>query len=101
MPPAETFWTLLHDRAHWEFEIFLMLLFDGVIGAILWPFLRSHWRHHVTRDAQEGTRILPPQEYTNCPECGCSWEQHIPRYYTREIRCARCGCTEVPPQIER
>ena len=27
--PPETFWTLLHDKGHWEFEIFLMLLFDG------------------------------------------------------------------------
>ena len=46
----ETFWTLLRDAAHWEFEIFLMVVFDGVVGALLWPFLRKHWKHHVAHD---------------------------------------------------
>lgn len=46
----ETFWTLLRDSAHWEFELFLMLLFDGVIFGICWPFLRKHWKHHIDRD---------------------------------------------------
>ncbi len=50
----ETFWTLLRDPAHWEFEIFLMILFDGVIGTLLWPFVRKHWAHHVARDRREG-----------------------------------------------
>ena len=36
----ETFWTLLRDVAHWEFELFLMLLFDVVIGLCLWPIIR-------------------------------------------------------------
>ena len=51
---VETFWTLLRDAAHWEFELFLMLLFDGVIGLLLWPFIRKHWKHHVRRDHKEG-----------------------------------------------
>jgi hypothetical protein len=33
----DTFWTLLHDRAHWEFEIFLIFLFDIVLAG-LWQF---------------------------------------------------------------
>jgi hypothetical protein len=53
----ETFWTLLHDRAHWEFEIFLMLLFDGIIGVILWPFAKKHIEHHLARDRQEQAKI--------------------------------------------
>jgi hypothetical protein len=52
--PPETFWTLLHDAAHWEFELFLMLVFDGIIGAIAWPFIKKHWQHHVERDTAEG-----------------------------------------------
>jgi len=52
---TETFWTLLHDKAHWEFEIFLMVLFDGVIGALLWPTIKKHWNHHIARDKKEGT----------------------------------------------
>jgi hypothetical protein len=47
---SETFWTLLRDQAHWEFEIFLMLLFDGIIAGVCWPFLRKHWGHHIARD---------------------------------------------------
>lgn len=49
----ETFWTLLQDPAHWMFEIFLMILFDGLIGAIAWPFVHRHWKHHVDRDRRD------------------------------------------------
>jgi hypothetical protein len=49
----ETFWTLLRDAAHWEFEIFLMLLFDGLVAGILWPFVRVHWKHHLAHDNEE------------------------------------------------
>ena len=52
--PPETFWTLLHDKAHWEFEGFLMLLFDLILGGIAWPFIKKHWQHHLDRDKQEG-----------------------------------------------
>lgn len=58
LPPApcqpETFWFLLHDRAHWEFEMFLMIVFDGIVGALLWPLIRRHWKHHLDRDRAEG-----------------------------------------------
>lgn len=50
----ETFWTLASDAAHWEFELFLMLLFDGIVGAVAWPFVRKHWLHHRERDEREG-----------------------------------------------
>ena len=54
MPPPETFWSLLHDAAHWEFELFLMALFDGVIGCLAWPFIKKPWKHHADRDQQDG-----------------------------------------------
>lgn len=50
----ETFWTLLRDKAHWQFEIFLMVVFDLVIGGLLWPSVRKHWKHHIERDVKEG-----------------------------------------------
>jgi len=50
---TETFWTLLRSAGHWEFELFLMMLFDGVIGCIAWPFVKKHWRHHLERDKNE------------------------------------------------
>lgn len=46
----ETFWTLFHNLAHWEFELFLMLIFDVIIGMIAWPFIKKHWNHHTTHD---------------------------------------------------
>jgi hypothetical protein len=46
----ETFWTLLKDAAHWEFELFLILLFDGLIGALLWPRLKRWTKHHKSDD---------------------------------------------------
>ena len=50
----ETFWSLLHDAAHWEFELFLIFIFDIVLGAVIWPFLKKHWTHHVARDKKDG-----------------------------------------------
>jgi hypothetical protein len=50
----ETFWTLLRDSAHWEFEIFLMVIFDLIIGGLAWPFIKKHLRHHLERDKKEG-----------------------------------------------
>lgn len=46
----ETFWTLLANAAHWEFELFLMFLFDVVIGLILFPFFKRWVLHHKTDD---------------------------------------------------
>ena len=43
---VETFWTLARDPAHWLFEIMLMVIFDGLVGALLWPFIKKHLRHH-------------------------------------------------------
>ena len=54
---TETFRTLLHDKAHWEFELFVgfleMLVFDGLVGMLAWPFIRKHWQHHLDRDRKE------------------------------------------------
>ncbi|MBX4181540.1 hypothetical protein KW807_01600 [Candidatus Parcubacteria bacterium] len=46
----ETFLTLLQDKAHWEFELFLIFLFDVVIGLILWPSIKKFIIHHKTDD---------------------------------------------------
>ena len=58
--PEETFWTLLHDSAHWEFELFVgfveMLIFDVIVGLLIWPFLRKHWTHHLERDEREAAK---------------------------------------------
>lgn len=60
---VETFWTLLHDTAHWEFEIFLMILFDGLIGYVgfklLWPRIKAHFHE----DLQHAGHDHPPDEH--------------------------------------
>ena len=42
----ETFWDLLRDPAHWEFEIFLIIIFDVIIGFVIWPFVQKMLIHH-------------------------------------------------------
>lgn len=48
----ETFWTLLSDPAHWQFELFLIFLFDVVIGLLIWPPLKRWFRHHHEDDSK-------------------------------------------------
>jgi len=55
---TETFWSLLRSTGHWEFEIFLMILFDLLLGGLLWPFLRKHWKHHVRRDEKDAQEFM-------------------------------------------
>ena len=42
----ETFFDLLKDPAHWEFEIFLIVIFDVIIGFFIWPFVKKGLIHH-------------------------------------------------------
>jgi len=30
-----------------------MAIFDGIVGAILYPWIRKHWNHHIERDKRE------------------------------------------------
>ena len=62
----ETFWTLVKDVSHWEFELFLMFIFDGVIGLILFPCFKKWIRHHKkddknTADLQAEVNLLKEQ----------------------------------------
>lgn len=52
----ETFWTLLRDPAHWLFELFVTVIFDGLVLGVMWPFIKRHWVHHVIRDEREGMK---------------------------------------------
>ncbi len=42
----ETFWDLLKDPAHWEFELLLIVIFDVIIGLVIWPFVQKALMHH-------------------------------------------------------
>jgi hypothetical protein len=105
----ETFGMLLRNRAHWEFELFLMLLFDGLIAGILIPLGHKHWKHHLARDERErwagiglshvqdqiaaeqnGVDPLPPlwsmayPSHVAIPECGEA-QTRVGWWCTREI----------------
>jgi hypothetical protein len=57
---TETFWTLLTNAPHWEFELFLIFIFDVVIGLLIWPRLnrfRKHHRHDDSKMAELERRI--------------------------------------------
>lgn len=41
----ETFLSLLRNKAHWQFELFLILLVDGVILGLAWPWLQKMKKH--------------------------------------------------------
>jgi len=64
---VETFSTLLRDKAHWEFECFLMLLFDGCSPD--WSGRSSRGIGHTTLTATSGkgftmSSILTPEHQT-------------------------------------
>ena len=69
----ETFTTLLKDPAHWEFELFLMLLFDVLIAGLCWPFVRKHWRHHLDRDHQGVMWFDANHEWKDLGPAGPDW----------------------------
>lgn len=50
----ETFWSLLRDSAHWEFELFVNIIQDLIIGVLIWPRIKKHWKHHLDRDKKDG-----------------------------------------------
>lgn len=52
----ESFMDLARSLSHWEFEFMLMVIFDGLIGAIAWPMLKKHWGHHLARDQKENVK---------------------------------------------
>ena len=78
----ETFWDLARDAAHWEFEIFLMIVFDGLLLGIFYPWLRKHWKHHIAHDQRDQIYNWSMNPITQaaghvmetsagiCPDCG-------------------------------
>ena len=46
----ETFFTLLRDPAHWQFELLLIFIFDVLIGVLIWPWFRKFIIHHKSDD---------------------------------------------------
>ena len=54
MHDHETFWTLVRDAAHWQFELFVSFVWMLGEGLILWPIVRrvsKILRHHKVDDA--------------------------------------------------
>ena len=54
---------LLHDPAHLMLELTMILVFDVVIGAVLWPLIKRAVRRHDKEHHPE------ERSGTYCPEC--------------------------------
>lgn len=52
MPDAgsETFFTLLTNLSHWEFEVLVSVVFAIVEGAVVWPLYKRWSKHHKGDD---------------------------------------------------
>ena len=59
---TETFWTLLHSTGHWEFEAFLMVLFDGLLAGVTWPLIKMAVRKH---DAKKHLKSCDHESLSN------------------------------------
>lgn len=74
----ETFWSLMRSGPHWLFELFLMFLFDVVIGLVLWPCFKRYALHHQSDDkkteklegqvAQQALQIAKLHKHLGLPE---------------------------------
>lgn len=42
----ERYWELLHDPAHWLFELTLMLVVDLLLLAVIWPRIQAWVKRH-------------------------------------------------------
>lgn len=68
----ETYWNLLLDAPHLEFELTLTLIQDVLIGLVLWPWAKR-WltqrvnKEHLALDAEHGVTHPGPsgEEFRN------------------------------------
>lgn len=42
----QEFLHLVKDPAHWYFELMLIIIFDVIIGLLIWPFIQKALIHH-------------------------------------------------------
>lgn len=47
---AETFTELVTSVAHWELELFIILITDVLLGAIAWPLAKRWWAKHHSHE---------------------------------------------------
>ncbi len=113
----ESFWTLFKSASHWEFELFLMLLFDVVIGAVLWPFIRRHLKQHKEHaeicQVPDDTRSETDQTCTRRKPggwiCGKTYSEHYGfqtplgacLLFTGQDGIARDANDSPPPKMSR
>ena len=95
----ETFWTLLRNAAHWEFEIFLTLVTEAATAGIGWLIVRKHWRHHLDRDVRESVQDWSTNPIAEAAghigECAqCEGERVL--LDTSVVMCRSCGHVTVP-----
>ena len=55
----ETFWDLVRDPAHWQFEILVNVLENLVVGGLIGVFIWPAIKRHIHQDVEEATGEEP------------------------------------------
>jgi len=74
---AETFWELFKSPGHWEFEIFLMILFDFVFAYVIWQRLIKPHIHRDIEHAEHDHELHEDHESLNLPSVEWTGEVDI------------------------
>ena len=48
--PTETFWDLVVDVPHWQFEVLTSVVFALIEGIIIYPLWKKWRKHHIRDD---------------------------------------------------
>lgn len=57
-PEHETFFSLLSDASHWEFEGFIQIVVDGLLIGTFWRlFLRPKWQRWTSHHSSDDKKI--------------------------------------------
>lgn len=85
----------MRDPAHWAFELFLMVLFDGLVAGLLWPIIRKHCQKHHPQDwSMNPIAVAAGHIADDCVKC--DGERVL--LDTSVVMCKTCGHVSCPPK---
>lgn len=77
---TETFFEMLRNPAHWAFEIFVTVIFDGLVVGLFWPVVKACWKaHRAEADAQSlaaEEKVMTEKLVASVGARWTSWRHH-------------------------